>query len=339
MEALIEQKLWEIKSSIEPTEAQKDGAIRSHTYLRELLQNSELGKCLKGSFLSGSYARDTAIRPIDDVDVIFVIDEKSWKNINTGYLAHLMAQTSEIRQDYKSGSVAQALFGQSQYPEPNDVLEKFANAIRYRYPVSSIFNQRRSIRLSLNHLDIDVVPAIALDQNAINLLIPDSESNKWIQTAPKLHAEQATRVNQLRSGRFKPLVKLLKRWNSNIPSTVRFKSFCIETIATRIFLERDFKSLTTGLLFFWDFCAQFSDQKQLYPFPSKFGIKNNLFTRELEVPDASGTGSNVASGMSNDQVRKFGEHAVRSRDRLIAAIESANANDSINYLKDAMYML
>lgn len=40
------------------------------------------------------------------------------------------------------------------------VLESFATAIRRRYALSSVYGQRRSVRLELNHLDIDVVPAI-----------------------------------------------------------------------------------------------------------------------------------------------------------------------------------
>src|SRR5205814_7160666 len=97
------------------------------------------------SYLSGSYARDTAIYPLDDVDIIFIITPSYWSS---------------------------PLF----YPPPSSVLDSFANAIRYRYPVSSVYGQRRSVRLELYHLDIDVVPAIQDRNSNLLLRIPDSNA-------------------------------------------------------------------------------------------------------------------------------------------------------------------
>src|SRR6266571_364702 len=133
-----ETYLWQIVRSVEPTQTQKDGASRSQNYLRDLLAGGNIGQRIITSYLSGSYARDTAVAPMDDVDIIFVIDPSFWR----------------------------ALSG---WPTPSTVLDSFANAIRYRYPISSVFGQRRSVRLQLYHLDIDVVPAIEspTDQNVI----------------------------------------------------------------------------------------------------------------------------------------------------------------------------
>lgn len=289
MDAFIEQRLWEIKSAIEPTQAQKDAAQRSHMNLRTLLNSGSIGDRITGSYLSGSYARDTAIRPIDDADIIFLIDPSKWT-------LTLLAES----------------FGN---PSPSKVLQTFSNAIRYRYPISSIFYQRRSVRLSMYHLDIDVVPAIPQDHYGKIILIPDASQDTWIKSAPKIHADNATRVNQLRSGRFKPLVKLLKKWNSGIPSTATFKSFCIETVATRIFNEVHFETLLDGLILFWDFSSRFGAQTQLYRWSSNYNVSWGGLFEALNVPDSAGTNSNTATGVDIQRRLKFAELAARSRDR------------------------
>src|SRR6266571_2772403 len=148
--AVCEVELWDLVRRIEPTQTQKDGAVRSHNYLREMLNTGQMAARIEKSYLSGSYARDTAIHPLDDVDVIFVIDASYWSRASNIFL------------------------GSSLYPTPTSVLDSFATAIRYRYPISSVFGQRRSVRLQLYHLDIDVVPAIEDSAKPQFIRIPDS---------------------------------------------------------------------------------------------------------------------------------------------------------------------
>ncbi|MDR3476614.1 MAG: hypothetical protein P4M14_01105 [Gammaproteobacteria bacterium] len=312
MDAFIEQRLWDIKSSIEPTQAQKEAAQRSHTNLRTLLDSGNIGNRITGSYLSGSYARDTAIRPIDDVDIIFLIDPSQWAQ-----------------------NLFEAVKGQ---PSPASVLQTFSNAIRYRYPVSSVYYQRRSVRLSMFHLDIDVVPAIPQDQYGNVILIPDSNQDQWIKSAPKIHAEKATRVNQLRGGRLKPLIKLLKKWNSGIPATASLKSFCIETLATRIFAEVNFETLLDGLILFWDFVSRFGAQTQFYRWPYNYNVSWGGLFETLNVPDSAGTNSNTAAGVDIQRRLKFAEVAARSRDRLLSAKNALYTSTANNYISEALYI-
>jgi hypothetical protein len=102
------------------------------------------------------------------------------------------------------------------------------------------------VRLQLYHLDIDAVPGIVAKENAKFIYIPDLEDSSWILTSPRTHAEMATSANQARGNLFKPLVKLLKLWNANLPSTARFKSFAIETIALHLFRQYSLPSLPGG---------------------------------------------------------------------------------------------
>ena len=78
MTGQVEAALWQLAREIEPTPTQKAGAQGSHNYLRGLLNTGQMAQRITNSYLSGSYARDTAIRPIDDVDVVFEIDPTAW---------------------------------------------------------------------------------------------------------------------------------------------------------------------------------------------------------------------------------------------------------------------
>lgn len=223
----IESLLKGMAHNLEPTVNQKKAASASHQYLRGLMDTDGIGNRVLGSYLSGSYARGTAVKPLDDVDIIFLIDESQWP---TGFLA--------------------------MRPKPSVVLRSFANAVRYRYDKSSAFMQRRSIRLELSHIDIDCVPAIEIP-GSNHIWVGDRNDDAWIKSSPKLHHAALTKANQLCDGRAVPTIKLLKAWNKSLPSTAQVRSFVIETIAVTALTAEPQKTLQDCVLEFFDFVAQF----------------------------------------------------------------------------------
>lgn len=307
--AICETHIWQIVRMIEPSQAQKEGAQRSHVYLRDILATGNMAARIKTSYLSGSYARDTAIRPIDDVDVIFLVDPAPWQTPLESLLQSL--------------------------PSPSRVLETFANAIRYRYPVSSVYGQRRSVRLQLFHLDVDVVPAVPTTKPR-EWKIPDAKADDWILTAPLKHAESATEVNKMQDGKLKPLVKLLKLWNGNLPETSSFKSFTIETMAVRLFRTTTMESLQQGLLYFFDFVTALAGQNSVYQWPNKAGMSLGWFG--AQVPDAAETGSNTAAGVDDERRKRFVEHATRSRDRMSKSFAALTPDTAYQWVSQALKM-
>src|SRR5207249_3240691 len=119
----VEQFLWALLKEIEPSKAQKDGAQRSHKFLRDLLRTGQFASRIHDDYLSGSYSRDTAIEPLEDVDIIFVIHPEHWQS-----------------------QLSKALGFK---PEPDTVLRSFQTAVRYRYSDSSVVAQRRSVGLRM----------------------------------------------------------------------------------------------------------------------------------------------------------------------------------------------
>lgn len=296
--ATSESNLWALVSSLEPTPAQKAAASTSHNFLREALQSGELAGRISASYLSGSYSRDTAIRPIDDVDIVFIIDPSKWPS----------------------------QLGRPGVPLPSTVLESFAGAIRHRYPVSFTRGQRRSVRLEMSHLSIDVVPAIQ-DMNDSNFIwIPDEQAMVWLKSSPRLHSEAATAANIVQGGRLKPLIKLLKYWNKNLSESARLKSFVIETLAVTLFKKVGLPSLDAGLLIFFDYLSSFRSESRKYTWTDKYGVSIGPFA--VVVPDVAGGGSNVASGTTFQTASAFLSSVVASRNALLHAATLSSPSSS-----------
>ena len=297
--AHIDDLLNDCLAKAEPTPTQKEGARRSQNHLRDLLSTGNMEKRIITSYLSGSYSRDTAIRPLSDVDIIVVIDPSHWRDMLDEWF--------------------------NLNPSPEAVLASFERAIRYRYPESSIRHQRRSIGIQLDHIRLDVVPAIQRD-NENEIYIPDIEKGGWLISAPKTHADLATSLNRKFQGRFIPLVKLLKLWNSNLPETAQFKSFAIETLAVRVFSKADLTSLQQGLIMFWDGVALAAGKSTVYDWGFSFldnclEVELGLFT--CNIPDAAGTGSNTASGCK-DNKRAFVDYSRKGRDCMMGVGETSS---------------
>ena len=123
---------------------------------------------LVNNFLIGSYARDTACRPIKDVDLMIVL---SWSKYG----------------DYYGRQVG-----------PYVLLSAIKQPLVAAYQNTIIRVDGQAVSLKFSDCTIDVVPALAM--NDINVdtgdwYIPDSPGSTWIQTNPKRHAAIMTDAN------------------------------------------------------------------------------------------------------------------------------------------------
>jgi hypothetical protein len=273
-----------------------------------VLRTGQFADRIYDDYLSGSYSRGTAIHPLEDVDIVFVIHPE-----------HFQSQLCRA-------------IGLN--PNPAAVLNSFQAAIKYRYPDSSVVGQRRSVGLRMHHLHIDVVPAIADASKRDHIWIPDRDKNTWIISGPRVHANRATEVNQRSSGRFKPLVKLLKYWNSGLPSTAQVRSFTIETMSTRMFSRYPLRSLEEGLLMFFDFIAWLDAQRTHLKWTDQCGM--SFFWGSMKVPDVADTGSNVAANVNSERRKRFAQKARISRERVVEALGAATRRGAISKIRAAL---
>ncbi|PHH43979.1 SMODS domain-containing nucleotidyltransferase [Pseudomonas putida] len=197
-----QQQFIDFLKEIEPSPTTKSICISAHSTLREKLEKHETYRDFYVStYLSGSYARNTALRPRvangtlrrPDVDIILV--------------------TNHTLQDL-----------------PSDVITTLRKAVK-SLGYAEVDANRRSICVSLESIEMDVVPVIANPWQEGGWLIADKSEERWLVTNPMGHNQWASSVNKKANGYFVPLVKLVKWWRrENLPHLRRPKGFILETL-------------------------------------------------------------------------------------------------------------
>ena len=217
----IQTQFREFLTDIEPSPTTKKRAQNAHTRLRNFVRSHETFKQYhESTFLSGSYKRDTAIRPQTkdgdeerpDVDIIVV--------------------TNHSLDD-----------------APSDVVSLLYDILSDKY--DDLRKQARSVGVITSTADMDVVPIIAPDGRDGILYIPDRQLGDWLETNPPAHSTWTTEMNSASEGRFKPLVKLAKWWRRANPTiSKRPKGFMIECIVAECmdFEETQYAELFLAML-------------------------------------------------------------------------------------------
>lgn len=158
-------------------------------------------------FLTGAYRRHTKTKPLRDVDIMIVLR-------NTEYL----------------------------HQHPHDILEVVKAALVPHYGEDRVCCDRRAVRVDFGIkvvddvsdadevVSFDIVPAFAYDGH---YLIPDDVTGEWVHTNPKRHYDAARDANQRFSEQWKPLVKMIKKWNDVAGHPVE-PSFLLEVMALQL---------------------------------------------------------------------------------------------------------
>lgn len=194
------------KSRLELTPTEQADVTNKHTEMKKFLYSKF---SLQNALLTGSYARDTKTKPLKDVDIFCIFKDDSKK--------------------YR-------------WENPDKVLSEFTTVLSEKYGAANIKPRRRSVLVKFPVpaqvngvtpdvvLSFDVVPAYTLNQD---YEIPDSQLGKWIKSNPFTHAEEATKANKAYAQKWKPLVKMIKKWNQHKEKPVD-PSFLLEVMALSI---------------------------------------------------------------------------------------------------------
>lgn len=184
---------------LQTLELQKDErsqASRQHTNMRTELQKR---LHVSDNFLSGSYARYTAIRPLNDIDIFLVLQETS---------------TLHRRQ------------------APRVLLDALKQTLEETYSGKKSTRQARSINIefSTTGFAYDLVPAFIVEADIYS--IPDCNAQSWIRTNPKVHNELSIKANEAAGKKLKPLLKAVKHAKNHHKAPAR--SFHLEVLSWSI---------------------------------------------------------------------------------------------------------
>jgi hypothetical protein len=182
-------------SSIQPGDDEVGAAKAAHEKVRdELKTDAESQEAHEDTFLSGSYARRTAINDINDVDVICILD-----------IDHRIT--------------------------PPEVLLSWVQGILSKY-YKTVRPQGRSLGADgKDGVWLDIVPATPVSAADGPLWIPDRDAKEWVQTHPKGQIAACNDRNKVTDGYFVQVVKLLKAWRDRLPTkSCQLKSYILESL-------------------------------------------------------------------------------------------------------------
>lgn len=217
MASTIAQAFDEFKDNIKLTAAQSQTVIdrrgSAHKYLETSFPSSS-DLPLVRTTLIGSAQRDTIIRPLDDIDVLAVFENKD-----------------EIFEKYRFDSFA--------------FINRIRNALN-DYRVEIVGTRGQAVRLFYKVLPhVDIAPVFSWSGGGYAL--PDG-SGGWLTTDPNKHNEYIDERNKALGYRLKPLARILKRWNKVHGN--RLKSFHLEIITARLFTGLSNNSRDASEIFF-----------------------------------------------------------------------------------------
>lgn len=165
-------------------------------HLRSQLEHHLDG--LRGSFITGSLARSTAVKPLGDVDVFVELDP---------------------------GKYTRSM-------SPKEALRALQKALKSTLGSSATLRlQNHSIGVEGNHdIRLDLVPAIPLANG--DYAIPDLERGQWILSNPRLHKKRLDEADQRAGSKARPLIRMAK-----VARRLHFKkmgSYHLEAMACRV---------------------------------------------------------------------------------------------------------
>ena len=197
----ISEAFRKFRSRLEITDTEVQDASKRQQRIRRVV-NGNFN--VKHDFLTGSYKRHTKTRPLKDVDIFVVLHDD--------------------HKDYLDS-------------HPDEVLEDVSSALVDDFGDDRVAIQRRSVRIDYGVeavgdltgriMSFDVTPAFRKDTH---YLIPDCHRCDWMRTDPEIHAVKATEANRSCDQHWKPVVKMLKKWNDHNDKPIR-PSFLIEVMS------------------------------------------------------------------------------------------------------------
>lgn len=259
---------------------------------------------LKKMRLSGSLAKGTALRSLNDIDVAC----------------------------YISGADA-----------PQDVsklLDYLAERLRKAYPnftPDQVKPQTYSVTVSFkgSGLDVDVVPILYDgDPNWFGNLVSQDDGS-FLRTNIPYHLEFAKKRKQRQEKHFAQVVRLVKYWAKRMKAEngdFRFKSFMIEMILAKLCDDgKDFSDYPEALQHFFTYIASTGLREQIaftdyYPASSV-----GSFAGPVRIIDPVNADNNVARLYTRDNVDAIIEAASDAGDAIDAALAAPTKQETVRY--------
>lgn len=201
------QSIDEFLKNITVTDRQEESIKSSLSNLNSHLLDKDSTLNVKKTFTTGSYDRDTNIRPLSDIDVFAVLNFEKWKDEN------------------------------GNLPSPQSVLTKIKNYLNEQDDYKGKVRQDRPcVTIRLSDKDFDVLPSF--EQATGGYLIPNHDLKSWTFSYPEELSKNVDAIHRDRNYKVKPSIKAIKYWNRENGKYIL--SYHIEEVAINIFQVNNF---------------------------------------------------------------------------------------------------
>lgn len=261
---------------------------------------------LKKIMLSGSLAKGTSLRSINDIDVAC----------------------------YISGADA-----------PKDIkelLEYLADRLRKAYPnfkPEQVQPKTYCVTVSFRGtgLDVDVVPILYDgDPNWCGKLVSQDDGS-FLETCIPRHLEFIRTRKKKQETHFAQVIRLAKFWVQNVKTEkndFRFKSFMVELIMSKLLDEgKNFSDYPEALQHFFSYIAT-TEMRKLISFTDYYPLSSlGTFSEPVKIIDPVNAKNNAAKLYTTIQADAIVDAAIDAGDAIDAALGAPTKHETIYYWK------
>lgn len=259
---------------------------------------------LKKMLISGSLAKGTSLRTINDIDVACYISGADTPSDIDALLDYLVKRLRKAFPNFTPDQVK---------PKTYSVTVSFASS----------------------GLDVDVVPILYDgDPNWYGKLVSQDDGS-FLETNIQKHLEFFRNRKKKQKIHFAQVVRLVKYWIKNVQreqNNFRFKSFMVELILAKLEDDGvDFSDYPDALLSFFNYIATSEIREQIaftdYYDDSEIGS----FSEPVQIIDPVNAKNNVSKLYTNVQANAIVEAALDAGDAIVSAAHAPTQGKTIYY--------
>jgi predicted nucleotidyltransferase len=231
----------------------------------------------------GSFARNTKIRPLDDIDLLLTFHANGatyWEYIHgQRYILNIPNSATNLIKLSNDTNTLNSIKVVNKLVSSLNNIEQYKSADIHRN------QEAATLKLSSYEWNFDIVPAFHTDRDFY--LIPDG-SGEWKATNPIVDQNRITEINQKHDGKILQLIRTLKYWNkyAKMPT---IPSYLFENMVLNYFDSKDKIEdyIDYNIKYFW------------------YHLKSAIYN---SVPDPKGFQSDL-NNLSYDEKVKISEKA------------------------------
>ena len=277
--------------------------------LREKLQSyldEHPDFALRKMLLSGSLAKGTALRSLNDIDVACYIDGANAPEDIPKLLDYLAVRLRKAFPNFTPDQIT---------PQTYSVCVSFKGS----------------------GLDVDIVPILYYGDPQWYGNLVNQQDGSFLKTSIPLHLDFASKRKTAQKVHFAQVIRLVKFWASRIKQeneNFRFKSFMIEMILAHLSDEGlDFSDYPEALQHFFTYIAR-SNMRELIIFDDYYSASKVVaFSDPVKIIDPVNELNNVGAQYTNSNADAIVDAALDAGEAIDAALLAPTKQQTVYYWK------